>query len=246
MEAHDQTMHCQICGLSGKEQNLYPAEMVRPALAKYIRSKYPAWDGKGYICIDDLNKFRSAYIENVLKTDVRESSHLKKAVVKSLKEQELLVRNINDEVAGQLKFGDRLADKIAEFGGSWKFIISFGGIIIFWIVVNTILIATKPFDPFPFILLNLVLSCLAAIQAPVIMMSQNRQESRDRIRSENDYKTNLMAELEIRHINEKLDHLVVKQWQRLLEIQEYQTEMMNELLGFTRSKGKKHDCPPSI
>ncbi len=239
MEQRQATHHCQICGVSNKNQNLYPAEMIRPSLSVYIRSQFHQWDNSGYICIKDLNNFRSGYVEHVLATDVKESSHLEKAVVKSMKEHELLVRNINDEFKEQLKFGDRLADKIAEFGGSWKFIMSFAAVMMFWITLNTILISTKPFDPYPFILLNLILSCLAAIQAPVIMMSQNRQESRDRIRSENDYKTNLMAELEIRHINEKLDHLVVKQWQRLLEIQEFQTEMMNELLNFTRTKGTK-------
>jgi uncharacterized membrane protein len=89
----------------------------------------------------------------------------------------------------------------------------------------------KPFDPYPFILLNLILSCLAAIQAPIIMMSQNRQESKDRIRAEHDYKINLKAELEIRHLHEKVDHLLVKQWQRLLEIQQFQVEIMGEILN---------------
>src|SRR5690606_1596748 len=111
----------------------------------------------------------------------------------------------------------------------WKFIITFGAILSSWIALNIVGLLARPFDPYPFILLNLVLSCLAALQAPVIMMSQNRQEARDRIRSKNDYKVNLKAELEIRHLHEKLDHLLIHQWQRLMEIQQIQVELMNEI-----------------
>lgn len=98
-----------------------------------------------------------------------------------------------------------------------------------WVTVNTTFFLKKPFDPYPYIFLNLVLSCLAAIQAPVIMMSQNRQEEKDRLRGEYDYKVNLKAELEIRHLHEKIDHLLNSQWQRLLEIQEMQTQLMEEI-----------------
>jgi uncharacterized membrane protein len=94
---------------------------------------------------------------------------------------------------------------------------------------NSMSLITKPFDPYPYIFLNLILSCLAAIQAPIIMMSQNRQEERDRIQAEHDYRINLKAELEIRHLHEKVDHLLVNQWQRLLEIQEIQMELMDEI-----------------
>ena len=114
--------------------------------------------------------------------------------------------------------GEALADRIATFGGSWKFIIVFGSVLGTWIVINALVLRAKPFDPYPFILLNLILSCLAAIQAPVIMMSQNRQEAKDRLRSEHDYRINLKAELEIRHLHEKLDHLLSHQWERLAEI----------------------------
>ncbi len=95
--------------------------------------------------------------------------------------------------------------------------------------MNSIVLFLRPFDPYPFILLNLVLSCVAAFQAPIIMMSQNRQEAKDRLRSEHDYQINLKAELEIRHLNEKLDHLLAQQWQRLVEIQQIQMDLMEEL-----------------
>jgi uncharacterized membrane protein len=140
-----------------------------------------------------------------------------------------LSKNINTEFEQKLTFGERLADRIADFGGSWNFIVIFGGVLLLWVAVNSMIIISRPFDPYPFILLNLVLSCLAAIQAPVILMSQNRQESRDRLRSEHDYLINLKAELEIRHLHEKIDHLLMNHWQRLLEIQEIQMELMEEL-----------------
>ena len=138
-------------------------------------------------------------------------------------------KNINAEFEQNLTFGERLADKIADFGGSWNFIVIFGGVLLLWVAVNSMILIWRPFDPYPFILFNLVLSCLAAFQAPAILMSQNRQESRDRLRSEHDYLINLKAELEIRHLHEKIDHLLMNQWQRLFEIQQIQMELMEEL-----------------
>ncbi len=128
-----------------------------------------------------------------------------------------------------LNFGQRIADKIALFGGSWSFILTFSFLLIAWIIFNAFVIKDHPIDPFPFILLNLILSCLAALQAPIIMMSQNRQSEKDRMRAELDYKVNLKAELEIRHLKSKLDLLASHQWKRLLEIQELQTELMEDL-----------------
>jgi uncharacterized membrane protein len=122
-----------------------------------------------------------------------------------------------------------LSDQIASFGGSWRFIILFGVILVLWIILNAALLLNRGFDPYPFILLNLILSCLAAMQAPIIMMSQNRAELRDRLRSENDYKINLKAELEIRHLHEKIDHLLRRQYNRLFEIQQIQIELLEEI-----------------
>src|SRR5204863_9662655 len=124
--------------------------------------------------------------------------------------------------------GDRLADGIAAFGGSWAFILSFLGFLVLWIFANLWFLASRAFDPYPFILLNLILSCIAAMQAPVIMMSQNRQETRDRQRAENDYKINLKAELEIRHLHEKVDYLLHQFATRLMEVQQIQLDLMRE------------------
>jgi len=139
---------------------------------------------------------------------------------------------MNTEFDQPLTFGQRLADRVADFGGSWRFIIFFFVTLMVWVAINSTLIVLHPFDPYPFIFLNLMLSCIAAIQAPVIMMSQNRQEERDRLRAEYDYRVNLKAELEVRQMHEKkMDHLLLYQWQRLLEIQQIQTELMQEVLG---------------
>ena len=152
---------------------------------------------------------------------------MERDVLQSLKEQELLSENLNESFKENLGLGDRLADRIAQFGGSWGFILTFSGLCLGWIAFNSIhIILTKPVDPYPFILLNLMLSCLAAMQAPIIMMSQNRQEAKDRLRSEHDYLVNLKAELEIRQLHEKLDHLLTNQWQRLMDVQELQMEML--------------------
>jgi uncharacterized membrane protein len=119
---------------------------------------------------------------------------------------------------------------VASFGGSWMFIIAFAVFISFWIAVNVIFLSSRSFDPYPFILLNLILSCVAALQAPIIMMSQNRQEEKDRARAKKDYMINLKSELEIRMIHEKLDHLIMHQQQELIEIQKVQVEMMNDIM----------------
>jgi uncharacterized membrane protein len=224
-----EVLFCQICKGQKKRSEVIPAELVREPVAETIRKTHPGWSPSGYICFDDLNQFREKYVKDVLEKEKGELSTLEEQVMKSIKENELLSKNINVEFDQKLTLGERLADKIAAFGGSWRFILSFSGVFLLWIGINSFILLWRPFDPYPFILLNLVLSCLAAIQAPIIMMSQNRQEAKDRLRSEHDYRINLKAELEIRNLHEKIDHLLMNQWQRLLEIQEIQTELMEEV-----------------
>jgi uncharacterized membrane protein len=221
---------CQICKKQKKLSEVLPAELVREPIVETIRKQHPDWSAGGFICLSDLHYFRAEHVQEALEAEKGELSELETDVLKSLKEQELLSKNINAEYDSKLTFGEGIADKVAEFGGSWRFIISFGVILIIWIIVNSIALLQQPFDPYPYILLNLVLSCLAAMQAPIIMMSQNRQESKDRLRAEHDYRVNLKAELEVRNLNEKIDYLLTRQWQRLLEIQQIQMEMMEELV----------------
>jgi uncharacterized membrane protein len=220
---------CQICGRPHSRSELVPAALVRPALAERIRGAFPSWSQDGFICHDDLNRFRAEYVQRLLADERGELSSLDRSVIESLARHETLAENVDAQFQKKLSLGERLADRIADFGGSWTFISLFAGFILIWIVINTIVLLVRPFDPYPFILLNLLLSCLAAVQAPIIIMSQNRQEARDRLRSENDYRVNLKAELEIRQLHEKLDHLLQHQWERLVEIQQIQIELMNEL-----------------
>lgn len=170
-----------------------------------------------------------AYVRAVFETELGGVSVLENEVIESLKKNELLSANIYADFDARLTLADRMADRVAGFGGSWRFIAAFVVVVLAWIGANTVALLKQPFDPYPFIFLNLVLSCLAALQAPVIMMSQNRMEARDRMRAEHDYQINLKAELEIRHLHEKLDHLLKQQWTRLIEIQEIQLELMEEL-----------------
>jgi uncharacterized membrane protein len=208
--------------------------MIRAPLVERIQSAFPSWSEDGFICHDDLNRLRGEYVQVLMEQEKGELSSLERSVIESLARQETLAENIEDQFQKKLSLGERLADQIADFGGSWTFISLFGAFILIWIVINTVLLIMRPFDPYPFILLNLMLSCLAAVQAPIIMMSQNRQEARDRLRSESDYRVNLKAELEIRHLHEKLDHLLQHQWERLIEIQKIQIELMNELTAERR------------
>jgi uncharacterized membrane protein len=227
-----QPSSCGICGQA--KPALVAAALVRPMLVAKIQETYPDFSTDGYICRDDLNRFRFQYVQDLLTSEKGELTTLDRDVLESLRQQDLLSSNINVEFDKKQTFGENLADNIAEFGGSWKFIIFFGLVLLAWIAINSVVLLSKPFDPYPFILLNLVLSCLAAIQAPVIMMSQNRQEAKDRMRAEHDYRINLKAELEIRHLHEKIDHLLSRQWERLVEIQQIQLELMAELAGKRR------------
>src|SRR5438132_2714133 len=223
------TLVCEICKRPKSPLDGMLAELIRPSLLEFIKKRMPDWDGNGFICLDDLGEFRKEYVKEVLQDEIGELSTLDQEVVESLQQHEILSSDISKQFEIKLTFGERLSDRIASFGGSWRFISLFGGVLFAWIILNGILLLNHGFDPYPFILLNLILSCLAAIQAPIIMMSQNRSEARDRLRAENDYKVNLKAELEIRHLHEKIDHLLRRQYNRLFEIQQIQIELLEEI-----------------
>ena len=225
--ADQQCFHCQRMR---PYEVLIPSEMLRPALQETIKKHDPSWMPGQMICIECLDLVREEYVEDALKEEVGELTQLEEEVIQSMKEQETLTENINVAFEKNVTFGQHVADHVASFGGSWIFIGTFFLVLAAWIGINSASALFHPFDPFPYILLNLILSCLAAIQAPIIMMSQNRIETRDRLRSENDYQVNLKAELEIRHLHEKLDVLLKHQWQKLLEIQQIQMDFMKELV----------------
>ena len=202
---------------------------IRNPILALIQNEYPDFDEDKFIAISELNRFREKYISNYLVVEIGELSNLEAKVIGSLNQDKSLVNTVEDEI-GVRTVGQKVADQVAAFGGSWKFIILFGVFIVLWILANIYLLFNKGFDPYPFILLNLILSCLAALQAPVIMMSQNRQEEKDRERAKKDYMINLKSELEIRMLHEKLDHLIMHQQEELIEIQKVQIEMMNDIL----------------
>ena len=229
------TLVCTVCGREVDATDATPGDLVRPAIAEAIRRDHPDWTPSGSVCLDDLNHYRTMQVQEMMLADRGELSTLEEEVLRSLHEQEVVSQDVNRAFDLQTSVGDPVTDGVAAFGGSWRFILLFGAVLSVWIAINTGIALTRPFDPFPFILLNLILSCLAAVQAPVIMMSQNRQETRDRLRSEHEYRVNLKAELEIRLLSTRFDHLLSRQWQRLLEIQQIQTDLMEEIATHRRT-----------
>ncbi|NDI99951.1 DUF1003 domain-containing protein [Flavobacterium sp. LaA7.5] len=205
------------------------AKVVRKSIIGIIQKEHPTFNEECSLAMAELNKYREKYITEFLLQELGELSNMETKVVESLKNRTVLSDKLEDETE-ITTFGQRVADKVATFGGSWTFIILFSIFIFGWIVLNIVFLSSKGFDPYPFILLNLILSCIAAMQAPVIMMSQNRQEEKDRERAQNDYMINLKSELEIRMLHEKLDHLILYQEQSLIEIQRVQLDMMNDIL----------------
>ena len=229
-----------ISSISNKEfpeNEKIQARTIRKTIFEIIKKDYPEFNTKCAISVTELNQYRQRYVANYLISEVGELNALEEDVLKTIENQETISKKIGDNLdAKSFTYGQRLADKIATFGGSWKFIIIFACFIFVWMVINIIFLASKAFDPYPFILLNLILSCLAALQAPVIMMSQNRQEEKDRERAKQDYMINLKSELEIRMLHEKIDHLIIHQQEELLNIQQIQIEMMEDIMKQLNAK----------
>lgn len=211
---------------------------VRDSVFDFIKSKYPEVERDDYLSLTELNTFRREYLADLVEQESGELQLIDRDVMNAVKNNSILFENIQDKIDKKLTVGQRVADSVAQFGGSWTFIISFFVFLLIWMTVNILFLASKAFDPYPFILLNLILSCLAAIQAPIIMMSQNRQEQKDRLRSEHDYKINLKAELEIKLLSEKIDHLIIHQNRKLLEIQEVQADYLDDLTEEISRLGK--------
>jgi uncharacterized membrane protein len=206
-----------------------PSDLVRDSVADLIRHDHPEWQPGGMVCADDLHRYRMELVEDMLAAERGELSELDAEVMAALKQQELLTADVNREFDERVTAGQWVADRVARFGGSWAFILGFGAVLAVWIIVNSTALLAGHFDPYPYILLNLVLSCLAAIQAPVIMMSQNRQEAKDRLRSEHEYRVNLKAELEVRLLGARFDLLLGRQWRNLMEIQQVQMDLLEEI-----------------
>jgi uncharacterized membrane protein len=203
---------------------------LQPALLAFIQQRYPSFSESACLSLLELNQLRKQFVAESLEHEVLDLERLHETVVNAFTRDGVLTNELENDAGPPLTTGQRIADVVATFGGSWRFLISFGVFLLVWIVVNAVLLGQYAFDIYPFILLNLLLSCLAAIQAPIIMMSQNRQEEKDRERSRKDYMINLKSELEIRTLHDKVDHLILHQQRKLLDIQKMQVDMMNEIL----------------
>ena len=205
------------------------AKSVRNGVMKEILKEHPEFNTNSNLSVEELNHYRQLYVRNLLSKEIGTLTELEHTVLDNINQNHLIADEAS-EIKNPVTRGQRGADRIAAFGGSWKFLGMFGLFLLLWIVLNMQMQHDKRFDPYPFILLNLLLSCLAAIQAPVIMMSQNRQEEKDRERAKNDYMVNLKSELEIRMLHEKIDHLLITQEENLLKMQQTQMDIMQEIM----------------
>jgi uncharacterized membrane protein len=219
-----------VCALTGKEYsrgNVINLATVMPSLVERIRKDHPDLKDDAFVSRAELDRYRTLYVTELLREESGDVSEIEKQVAESLATHETLAENVEEEFSAKRTVGEILSDGLAQFGGSWMFLIVFAAFLAIWMLYNSFR-GGAAFDPYPYILLNLILSTIAAVQAPIIMMSQRRQEEKDRLRSLNDYRVNLKAELEIRHLHEKIDHLINKQWQRLAEIQSLQLDKLAE------------------
>ena len=224
------TFRSDISNLEFPVTDKVSAKTIRHSILELIQKEHPDFTHDSFLSYRELNDYREKAISEFLVQEMGELTDLDKTVLDSLTGNTILTDKLDGDELPNLTYGQRIADKVATFGGSWTFIISFGIFIFIWINLNVFWMMNKSFDPYPFILLNLILSCIAALQAPVIMMSQNRQEEKDRERGKKDYMINLKSELEIRTLHEKIDHFIMDQQQELLDMQKDQIAKLNDIL----------------
>lgn len=228
---------CVLCGRYGRRHEFVPAAAVRPQVAGHIAEKFPeTWTGSGFICRTCLHAERGDYVVSRIEQERGSLSAVEADVARKAGESLVLAEHLDEEFARNTTYGQRAADATARIGGSWSFVISFGVFLAIWIVINSIVLAGRAFDPYPYILLNLALSCLAALQAPIIMMAQNRQAARDRAQADQDFRVNLHAEIAVLNLHEKVDHLLHAQWERLVELQQIQIDLIEEIAEAKRSR----------
>ena len=223
------TFRSDLSGKEFPENEKISAKNIRQSLLHFINKTHPNFSKSCFLSIEEMNEYREKYISEFLNKKLGNLTEVEKQVIQSVSKNTMISTEVEEDEQ-EITFVQKLADKVAEFGGSWGFIIFFMTFLVAWILLNVFWLSHHGFDPYPFILLNLILSCIAAIQAPVIMMSQNRQEEKDRERAKKDYKINLKSELEIRELHEKIDHLIIHYQQDLLEIQKTQIDLLENIL----------------
>ena len=228
---------CALCGKAHARGELLHARGIRPGVASYLAEHHgDRWKPDALVCRECLNKERLEHLLGRLAEDRGELSAIESDVARKAVDHMAVAEHIDEDFRRSATFGQRLADAVARIGGSWPFVVGFVLVLLAWTGVNTWLLRGHAFDPYPYILLNLVLSCIAALQAPIIMMSQNRSSEHDRRRAEQDFRVNLKAELEIASLHDKVDHLLHAQWEHLVEMQAVQIDLLTQIAEARKSK----------
>lgn len=229
-ETHAEHVVCMLCGKETHAALGVRGGALRPTLTDYIREQHgPKWDPARHICAPCLDEARKGSVAADLERERGALSELTAEIARRAAAHDATAAHVEQQFESEQTFGQRIADKVASVGGSWPFVIVFVAVLLTWIGANTLLLRAQAYDPYPYILLNLILSCVAALQAPVIMMSQNRASARDRLQADEDFKINLKTELEVAMLHDKIDHLLHVQWERMIEVQQVQLELLEEL-----------------
>ncbi|MDP3911306.1 MAG: DUF1003 domain-containing protein [Gemmatimonadales bacterium] len=236
-------LSCSLCTDTVDARTLASPQKLENRILDLIREDRPEWAAKRGICPNCLEQYRAKKFVSYLEAEYRKLSDIEHAVVSKITRRGRVSKVVHQDFEASMTLGQQVADRVARFGGSWPFIGIFGAILVGWMAINAWVLAERPFDPYPFILLNLVLSTLAALQAPVIMMSQNRQAQKDRLHAQQDYEVNLMAEIEIRDLHDKMDSLRFKQWHELWHIQKRQIELLEHLCAQTTDPSRRPPPP---
>ena len=229
---------CALCGRRPPAERLLRVGSVRPYVAEWIaRHHADRWPGAGWIGGLCLQEAMLAYEVERLEEERGELSAVETEVARRATEHDAIAHDVTAEFDRTIALPQRAADRLAAWGGSWTFVLGFLVVLGCWMALNALWLRASAFDPYPFILLNLVLSCLAALQAPVILMSQNRLAARDRVQADHDFRVNLKAEIEIASLHEKLDHLLHRQWDSMIELQQMQLDLLQQIARDLESGG---------
>ena len=244
-----ETVTCPLCGKPGDSDTFQVPSTLNKDFVALVKRDFPEWKVSTPVCSECFQK----YHRHSMASEWSRFTRFERDMVRRISRRLTAAKNTNVTFDESLTFGQRVADRVAQFGGSWTFIFIFAGFLLVWVVINTILLIRGPggpFDPYPYILLNLFLSMLAAIQAPVIMMSQNRQAVKDRLDASHDYEVNLKAELEIQQLHQKIDELREAQWRQLVAMQQEQIQFLRNIVTHLGCAGEtmshpEENSPPS-
>lgn len=229
---NNKKVFCELTKKEVLENEAREGFSVRPSIFKLIQEVEPNFSNDSWISRDELKKFKSKYLEGYLEKEEGEKEEINRIVSQAVSNHDFLSINYLDSInekEDKRSFKETIADKIAEFGGSWGFILIFFIFVLIWCCFNTYVLSSKSFDPYPYVFLNLVLGCIASIQAPIIMMSQNRTSELDRKRALNDFKVNLKSEFEIMILREKINHIIHQQNPHIREVIDDHSDLLEDI-----------------